>query len=280
MNYKTKQNIFSVLKYAVLSLFAVVALYPLLWLTLYSFKDNEQIFSTNPFGFPTTWHFENYVNAFHQFPLVLYFKNSIIVTVISVVIGVSIALIFAYAIARMKFKGSSFLRIFLIVGMFLPVQSYVIPLILQVKRLGLQDSLFAVILPYVGMGAPFSVLVLFGGFRSLPKELEESACIDGASIYSCFNKIILPLMSPTIAALIIYKAMNSWNEYGLAFLILRNPKLKTLPLGLASFVGEISTNWGAIGATLVIASLPILILYLCFSGSIESAMSINSGTKG
>ncbi len=280
MKYKTHRNIITFSKYLVLSFFTLIALYPLVWLLLYSFKDNEQIFSTNPFGIPTEWHFENYYNAFNEFPLILYFRNSLVVTIFSVLIGIALALTFAYAISRMKFKFSKFLRIFLILGMFLPIQAYVIPLILQVKRLGLTHSLWSVILPYVSMGAPFSVLVLCGGFKSLPNELEEAACIDGASIYSCFLKIILPLMQPTIAALIIYKAMAAWNEYDLAFLILRDPNLKTLPLGLSSFVGELSTNWGAIGATLVIASLPMIILYLAFSKNIESAMSINSGTKG
>ena len=165
-------------------------------------------------------------------------------------------------------------------GMFLPVQSYVIPLIIQIKRFGITGTLWSVIIPYVAMGFPFSVLVLYGGYKSLPNELEEAACIDGASIYQTYFRIILPLMKPTIAALTIYKAMRSWNEYTLAFLILRDAKLKTLPLGLANFVGEISTNWGAIGATLIIASAPILVLYIAFSNQIEAAMSINSGTKG
>lgn len=280
MKYKTHKNVTEIIKYIVLFIFAIIALYPLVWLFLYSFKDNEQIFSTNPFGIPTQWHFENYYNAFNEFPLLLFFKNSLIVTVFSVVIGICLALTYSYAISRMRFKFSKFLRIFLILGMFLPIQAYVIPLILQVKRLGLTQSLWSVILPYVSMGAPFSVLVLCGGFKSLPNELEEAACIDGASIFSCFLRIILPLMQPTIAALIIYKAMAAWNEYDLAFLILRNPNLKTLPLGLSSFVGELSTNWGGIGATLVIASLPMIILYLAFSKNIETAMSINSGTKG
>lgn len=280
MNNRTKKTLTETFRYIILTFFTLIAIYPLIWMLFYSFKDNQQIFVTNPFGIPTQWHFENYINAFTQFPLLLYFKNSLLITIFSVVIGLGFYVTFTYAITRMKFKWSSLLYTIFVLGMFLPIQSYVIPVISQVRRLGLSNSYLSVIIPYIGMGAPFSVLVLASGYKTLPRELEEAACIDGASIYQSFIKIILPLISPTLAALIIYRAIEVWNEYDLAFLILRNPNLKTLPLGLTNFVGEISTNWGAIGATLVIASLPMLIIYFFFSSSIEKAMCINSGTKG
>lgn len=278
-NYILK-TLMNTAKYILLIGYSIISLYPLVWLILYSFKNNTEIFSTNPFGLPQIWRFDNYIKAMTQFDLLLYFKNSIIVTVISVFFGILFATTFSYAIARMDFRINKKLRIYLILGQFLPVQVYVIPLIIQIKNLQLMGSLASVIIPYIAMAFPFCVLVLYGTFRALPRELEDSACIDGASIYQTFLHIILPLIKPTIAALIIYKSMQAWNEYTLAVLVLQNPKLKTLPLGLSSFVGEFSTEWGPMGATLVIASLPILILYLAFSGKIEKAMSINSGIKG
>lgn len=274
------KKILKPLSYALLVVYSLISIYPIVWLVLYSFKDNEEIFSTNPYGLPFVWRYENYIRAMTEFDLPLYFRNSIIVTVTSVVIGIAFALLFGYAVTRMRFKISNKLRFFVVLGMFLPVQVYVIPLILQIKSFGLSDSLLSVIVPYIAMGLPFSTLVLYGAYSSMPMELEESACIDGASIYQTFFHIILPLMKPTISALVIYKAMNAWNEYTLAMLVLQNPALKTLPLGLATFVGEISTEWGPIGATLVIASAPILVLYIAFSDRIEEAMSMNSGTKG
>lgn len=274
------KKIVSTIKYTFLTFFAGISLYPLFWLLLYSFKDNEEILSTNPYGLPMVWRFDNYVKAMTQFDLPLYFMNSIIVAFTSMLIGTVVALLFGYAIARMRFKFATPLRIYVILGMFIPVQVYIIPLILQVNRLNLTGSLWAVITPYIAMGLPFSILVLYGFYRQLPIELEESAFLDGASIFHTFVRIILPLMKPSIAALVIYQFMQYWNEFTLALLLLQDPELKTLPLGLATFVGQFSTQWGPTGATLVIASIPVIIMYIIFSDKVEEAMSATSGIKG
>ncbi|QUI24610.1 carbohydrate ABC transporter permease [Vallitalea pronyensis] len=274
------KKILSVLKYGLLVIYSAVSLYPLFWLLLYSFKDNEEILSTNPYGFPKVWRLENYVRAMTEFDLPLYFKNSLVVAFIAMFIGITVALLFGYAIARMKFKIASHLRLYVILGMFVPVQVYIIPLILQVNRLNLTGSLWSVIIPYIAMGLPFSILVLYGFYRGLPIELEESAFMDGASIFRTYYSIILPLMKPSIAALVIYQFMQFWNEFTLALLLLQDPELKTLPLGLSTFMGQFSTQWGPTGATLVIASTPVIIMYILFSDKVEKAMSVTSGIKG
>ena len=274
------KKIIDAAKYSFLIVYSVVSLYPLIWLFLYSFKDNEEILSTNPYGLPKVWRLENYVRAMTEFDLPQYFKNSMIVAFTAIVIGITVALLFGYAIARMKFRIAPYLRLYVILGMFIPVQVYVIPLILQVKRLNLTDSLWSVIAPYIAMGFSFSVLVLYGFYRGLPVELEESAFIDGATVYRSYFSIILPLMKPSIAALIIYQFMQYWNEFTLALLLLQDEALKTLPLGLATFVGQFSTQWGPTGATLIIASIPVILMYILFSDKVEKAMSITSGIKG
>jgi raffinose/stachyose/melibiose transport system permease protein len=144
-----------IIKYLILFLYAAVSLYPLIWLFLYSFKNNEEILSTNPYGLPFVWRFDNYVRAMTEFDLPLYFYNSIVVSACSILIGIVIALLFGYAVARMKFKIASTLRLYVILGMFVPVQVYIIPLILQINRLQLTKSLWAIIVPYVAMGLPF-----------------------------------------------------------------------------------------------------------------------------
>jgi raffinose/stachyose/melibiose transport system permease protein len=268
-----------IIKYLILFLYAAVSLYPLIWLFLYSFKNNEEILSTNPYGLPFVWRFDNYVRAMTEFDLPLYFYNSIVVSACSILIGIVIALLFGYAVARMKFKIASTLRLYVILGMFVPVQVYIIPLILQINRLQLTKSLWAIIVPYVAMGLPFSTLVLYGFFRQLPAELEESAFIEGANIYRTFRSIILPLMKPSVSALVIYLFMQYWNEFTLALLLLQSAKLKTLPLGLATFVGQFSTQWGPTGATLVIASIPVIVIYIVFSESVEKSITVTSGLK-
>jgi raffinose/stachyose/melibiose transport system permease protein len=274
------KKLISTVQYIFLATFSAISLYPLFWLLLYSFKDNEEILSTNPYGFPFVWRFDNYVKAMTEFNLPLYFWNSILVSFAAMAIGTSVSLLFGYAVARIKIKIATPLRLYVIMGMFIPVQVYIIPLILQVNRLNLTGSLWSVIIPYIAMGLPFSILVLYGFYRVLPIELEESAFLDGASIYRTFYSIILPLMTPSIAALVIYEFMQYWNEFTLALLLLQDPKLKTLPLGLSTFMGQFSTQWGPTGATLVIASIPVIIMYIIFSDKVEKAMSVTSGIKG
>jgi raffinose/stachyose/melibiose transport system permease protein len=274
------KKLISTVQYIFLATFSAISLYPLFWLLLYSFKDNEEILSTNPYGFPFVWRFDNYVKAMTEFTLPLYFWNSILVSFAAMAIGTSVSLLFGYAVARIKIKIATPLRLYVIMGMFIPVQVYIIPLILQVNRLNLTGSLWSVIIPYIAMGLPFSILVLYGFYRVLPIELEESAFLDGASIYRTFYSIILPLMTPSIAALVIYEFMQYWNEFTLALLLLQDPKLKTLPLGLSTFMGQFSTQWGPTGATLVIASIPVIIMYIIFSDKVEKAMSVTSGIKG
>lgn len=123
-------------------------------------------------------------------------------------------------------------------------------------------------------------MVLYGYMRSLPFELEESACIDGASLFTCFLRIIVPNVKTAMATVAIFVFMNVWNEYNLALILLTKDNLKTLPLGLLFFQGEYTTDWGAMGATMVIASIPTVLIYTLFSSQVEKAMTVSGAVKG
>lgn len=264
----------------VLYLYAVINLYPLIWMLFYSFKDNLEIFVTNPFGFPTQLHFENYVKAWSTFNLPTYFMNSVKVTVSVIVFVVVFATMFAYATARMHFKGQNFLRMLTMIGLFLPLQCIMIPIAVLVKELHISNTLWAVIVPYTAFNLSFAIMVLYGYMRSLPFELEESACIDGASIWQCFTRVIIPNVKSAIATVAIFVFMGVWNEYNLALILLTRDTLKTLPLGLLFFQGEYTTDWGAMGATMVIASIPTVLIYVLFSAQVERAMTVSGAVKG
>ena len=276
MKYRKKVTLGSVLFRLVLYIYSIICLYPIVWMLFYSLKNNSEIFVTNPFGFPTQFHWENYVKAWTTFDVPIYFMNSVKVTLVTIVVVVIIATMFAYAVARLRFAFRDSLRMSTMIGMFLPLQCIMIPLAVLVRNLHISNTLWAVIVPYIAFNTPFAVMVLYGYMRSLPIELEESACIDGASLWTCFVKVIVPNIKSAISTVVIFV----WNEYNLAMVLLNRNNLKTLPLGLVFFKGEHTTDWGAMGATMVIASIPTVIIYALFSQQVEKAMTVSGAVKG
>jgi raffinose/stachyose/melibiose transport system permease protein len=260
--------------------YAFISLYPLVWMLFYSFKNNEEIFVSNPFGFPKVIRFENYINAWSQYNVPVYFLNSVIVASATVIITITLAMMFAYATSRMKWVGQKFARTFVAIGMFIPVQAVLIPVTRVVQDLGLSGSHWALIVPYTAFNLSFATLVFYGFFLGLPEELEEAACIDGANIFQTFFHVIVPTVTPAIATLGIFTFLNAWNEFILANVLVMDQNLKTLPLGILFFQGQFTTDWGAMGATMVIASLPTVVVYTLFSNQVEKAITISGAVKG
>ncbi|MED5019164.1 carbohydrate ABC transporter permease [Paenibacillus chibensis] len=266
--------------YVPLSLFVLLSLYPLIWLLFYSFKTNEEIFSTNVFGIPKQWHFENYQNAFSAFDLLNYFKNSLVVSVGTVVFTVILSLMFSYAAARMKWRLANGAKIYMTVGMFIPMQIILIPLLILERTFHLQNSYLAVIVPYVAFQLSFATIIFFAFFRTLPYEIEESASMDGASVYTTFFKIMVPLVKPAIASVSIFVFLYAWNEFLVALVMISDNALKTLPLGLLYFQTQFTSDWGAMGAVMVISTIPTVLIYLLFSEQVENALTVSSAVKG
>ncbi|MDQ6420500.1 carbohydrate ABC transporter permease [Paenibacillus sp. LHD-117] len=243
-------------------------------------KNNQEIFTSNPFGFPTRFRWENYQTALSTFNVPRYFMNSLFISTITVAVTVLIALMFAYAVARMQWRFQNVARTYLLTGMFIPIQVIMIPLSILMRDLHISNTYEAVILPYIAFNLSFSMLVFYGFFRSLPYQLEESGCIDGASIYRVFWSIILPLMKPAVATVSIFVFLAAWNEFPMALILIVDEKLKTLPLGLVFFQGQFTTDWGAMGAAMTIASLPTVLIYLLFSEQVERSLTVGSAVKG
>jgi raffinose/stachyose/melibiose transport system permease protein len=246
----------------------------------YSLKTSNEIFYTNPFGFPTNPQFSNYVRAVKSFNILLYFKNSLIVTIVATLGAILLSVPFSYAVSRMNWKFRKHISFYVSLGLFIPAQVIVIPLSILVKNLHIANTYWAVVLPYIAFNLALACMVLSSSFATLPKELEESAFIDGASIQRTFLSIMVPLIKPAIATTSIFTVINVWNEYLLASILLTDNSVKTLPIGLASFVGQYSTDWGAMGACMVIASVPMVVIYLVFSEQVESALTVSGAVKG
>jgi raffinose/stachyose/melibiose transport system permease protein len=260
--------------------YAIVSFYPIIWMIFYSFKNNDEIFVSNPFGPPRVLRWENYIKALTQYNVPRYFLNSVIVSVVTVIVTISLATMFAYATARMKWKGQNFARIFVAIGMFIPVQSILIPLAVLVRDLHLSNKYLSLIVPYSAFNLAFSSMVLYGFLRSIPIELEEAACIDGAGIFTTFFRIIVPNLKPAISTLTIFTFLQAWNEFPIALILITEESMKTLPLGLLFFQGQFTTDWGAMGAAMAIASLPTVIMYIFFSNQVEKAITIGGAVKG
>lgn len=261
-------------------IYFVISVYPLVWMISYSLKNNEEIFVTNPFGLPTHFRIENYIAAWSQFNIPKYFLNSMVVSSISTLLILVLSLMFSFAIARMRWKFRESARLYMTVGMFMPLQVIMIPLAILVRDFHLTNTYGALIVPYVAIGLPFSCLVFYGFMKGIPGELEESACMDGANIYRMFLQIIVPIVTPAIATVAIFQFLNNWNEFMLAYILISDETMKTLPLGLLFFQGQYSTDWGGMGAVMTIASLPLVIIYLFFSEQVENAMTVGSAVKG
>jgi raffinose/stachyose/melibiose transport system permease protein len=261
-------------------LYFLVSVYPLFWMISYSLKNNNEIFSTNSFGLPTHFRIENYINAWSNFNIPRYFINSVVVASISTAGIVILSILFSYASARMEWKLRGTARAYMMVGMFIPLQVIMIPLAILVKDLHLINTYGALVVPYIAFGLPFSCLIFYGFLRGVPFELEESACMDGASIYRTFATIIVPIVKPAMATVAILQFLGTWNEFLLAYILISDEAMKTLPLGLLFFQGQYSTDWGGMGAVMTIASLPTVIVFLVFSEQVERAMTVGSSVKG
>lgn len=277
---KKTPKLSTVISMIFLILCSVIFIYPLFYLIFYSLKTNNEIFLTNPFGFPRDIQWINYVNAINAFDILAYFKNSIIVSVVSIVGILVFVLPFSYSTTRMIWRGKDTIINYITMGLFIPIQVIIIPLSILVRDMHLSNTYFALIVPYIAFNLAFSSMIMSTSFAGLPKEMEESAVIDGAGVFRTFISIIVPLVKPAIATTVIFAFLNVWNEYTVASILISKNSVKTLPIGLANFVGAHSTDWGAMGACLVMASIPTIIIYLIFSEQVEKAMTIGGAVKG
>jgi raffinose/stachyose/melibiose transport system permease protein len=242
-------------------LWLVIVLIPLYWIVVTSFKDQSEYFTQNPFAVPTDPTIANYRLVIESdFPR--YFLNSVIVTAGTILPAVAISFMAAYAIVRGA--GGRFLAgvngLFLM-GLAIPLQATIIPVYLLIIRMRLYDSLLAIILPSIAFAIPLSVLVLTNFIRDVPKELFESMRVDGATEWGMLRTLALPLTRPALVTVSIYNGLAVWNGFLLPLILTQSPDKRTLPLALWTFQGQYSVNVPAVLASVVLTTLPIVILY-------------------
>lgn len=265
-------------KWIILGFFLVITIYPVFWMVFGSLKSTSE-FYLNIWGLPKTFLFENYINAWSRGQLGMKYINSILTTGLFLLIVIPVNSCAAYALARVRFRGRKLIYSFLLVGMMIPGGVLGMPTYTVALKLGLVNSIPGIALVYAGQAVSFGVFLMRAFYIGLPASLEEAAIIDGCNRFQSFLKIVVPLTLPGIMIQVVFSGLNTWNEYFLASLMLRSDEVKTLPLGIMSFVGEYSTDFPQMFAALTAATLPMIIIYLIAQKQFIAGLTAGA-TKG
>ncbi len=267
------------LLYILLGLFALVQIYPLIFLLFFSLKDNNEIYGGNVMGLPSVLRWENYQKALFDANVLHYLFNSIFVTLIVILVSGLLACMVSYAIARMRVKINGVVKTFFSIGLMIPLHAVLLPVFLMLRNMKMLDTYQAIIVPYIAFALPMAIFFMIGFFRTLPLELEESAFLDGCGIFRTFFQIILPLVKPALATISIFTFLSTWNEMMFAITFINSEQYRTLTVGIMQMVGMYTTDWGTMGAGLVVATLPTILIYLLFSNQVQSGM-VSGAVKG
>lgn len=286
-----KLKVANIFIYLVLSLLAITILVPVAWVFVASIKENSEFYGS-PWALPQGFHIQNFADAWQKASMGEYMLNSVLVTALALVLLIVIALPAAYVLARFKFKGNAVCNTLFMAGLFINVNYIVVPIFLMLNSVDMQfrkmlehsvllNNLFVLALVYASTALPFTIYLLSGYFKSLAKDYEEAAYVDGAGYFYTMVKVIMPMAKPSIVTVILFNFLAFWNEYIISMTLLTKPELKTLPVGLMNLMAaqKSAVQYGQMYAGLVIVMLPTLILYMCVQKKLTQGMTLG-GLKG
>ena len=245
---------------ALLMVYFLLILYPLIWMVLSSLKTEREFFR-NIWGVPATFQWQNYVKAWSM-GISSYFFNSILVTLSTIVLTLTIAVLTSYALVRFHFPGDSLVFIMCMGGMMLSAQVTLIPLYRIIQDLGIHNTYWAMILPYSAFRMSITVLLIRSYFLGIPKELQEAATIDGCSSFGVLWRIFLPISKPILMTCAILVAYYAWNEFLFSIIFIDSRALKTIPSGLMVFRDALSTDYALLFAGLSISAAPMILVFI------------------
>ena len=245
-----------------LLLIILIFFFPFFWIITSSFKIPEEIIATSTTIIPRSFTLEHYNKILFNSDFFIYLKNSLIVSFSSMIISIILSVSAAYGLHKLKFYGNKFVEYSLLVTYAFPGVILLVPIYLLFAKVNLLNSYFALIIVNVLFATPFAVWMLKAFFKLIPNEIEEAAYIDGASRYVVISRIIVPLAAPGIASVAIFCFIISWTEYLFASILISGDDLKTLPVGLAGIVGQYQIDWGFLLSGAVLASLPVIFLFV------------------
>ncbi|MGF6953792.1 raffinose/stachyose/melibiose transport system permease protein [Neobacillus sp. B4I6] len=271
---KVKDRIFLSAVLVWFGIFSLVIIYPIIWLGLSGLKSNADFF-LNTWSLPEEWLWGNYQAAWDA-GIGQFFLNSVFITVTSVVSVLLLGSMAAFGLSRFQFKGQNIFLLLILSGLMLAPQVSLIPLYKLLQAVGLYNTYWALILPYVAFQLPFAIFLMRSYFLSISKELEESAIIDGCNIWQVYWHIIVPMGKPIIASCALLTGMNVWNEFMFALVFVEDSALRTIPVGLMNLRSQLNTNFGIQLAGLAISALPMIIAYIVFQKQFVRGLSAGS----
>ena len=258
--------------YIFLVLMAFLYLAPLVWMFFVSLKTNTEIFKS-PFALPEEIQLGNFIFAWTAGKLGIATLNPAIVCVTALILNIIIGCMASFALGRLRFKMSGAVMTYFLIGMMIPIHCILIPLFKTFSNMHLYNSLLGLIIPYTVVSLPTTIFIMTGFFKNMPNEMFEAACIDGCSIYKIFTSIALPLSKTGIFVTALMAFVGNWNELLLAMVFISDDAKKTLPVALSKFVGPYNTNYTQMFAAIIIAILPTIIVYCCFSNQIVDGLT-------
>ena len=253
--------------------------FPALWILLTSLKNDVELVKKPITWWPHQPTLANYIQAFTDQPLLLFMKNSLIVSVGATVLSLLVAAFAAYAIARLNLKHRQLILTCIVASSMFPLVTLLVPIFETMRTLGWLNTYIALILPYVVLNLPVCTLVLVSFFQSIPKDLENAAMIDGCTRMGALWRIVVPLAAPGVFTAGILAFVNSWDEFLLALSLNSNPAVRTLPVGITLYQGEFTFPWPIISAALIVAIVPIAILIAIFQERVVGGLT-QGGLKG
>ncbi|WP_375426462.1 carbohydrate ABC transporter permease [uncultured Friedmanniella sp.] len=273
-----KERAFGTVSHAVLVLWSLIVVLPLLWTLMTSFKTTSQIFSS-PFSLPTGLNLANYVNAWTTAGIGSYFLNTIIVVGSALVLVMILGSMCSYVLARFHFPGTRLIYYAMLAGLTFPIFLAIVPLFFTLKNFGLLNTLPGLIVTYVAFALPFTVFFLFSFFRALPDEIAEAAALDGAGEWRTFFLVMLPMAKNGITSVLIFNFLGLWNQFLIPVALNTNTKNYVLSQGMAAFASQAgyAVDFGALFAAVVITVTPVLVVYILFQRQLQG--SVTQGTS-
>ena len=261
---RARKNLASTLRYVLLVVGAAVMVTPFIYMVSTSFQQQAYVLTIPPQFIPSPATTQNYTQALGTENFALYFGNSLIVAVLSTAACVLLSAMMAYAFARFEFPGKELIFRILLIGLAIPAVMLLIPQYILAKNLGLLDSLGGLIFFYIAGSLSFNTFLLRGFMASIPNELDQAMQVDGANAWARFWRLAIPLAKPALATATIFTFLNGWDEYPIALTMLSDSSKFTLPLAIADYQGQNSTQWGLVFAASLIAVVPVIIVFLVF----------------
>lgn len=259
--------------YGILTLASVCVLIPVLWMVSTSLKDDTAIFSTPPRWIPEEITFQAFARVWSDYPFTTYFTNSVLVVGASTLVSIFFSALAGYGMSRFEFRGKGSFLTFLLMTQMFPSIMLLIPFYKIMQSAHLVNTHAALILTYISFTIPFCSWMMTGYFKSIPKELDEAASIDGLSKFRTFAQVVLPLAVPGVVATAIFSFITGWNEYMFALVLTQSEDMKTVPVGIGQLIGQYKILWNDMMAASLYAVIPLVVLFVFLQRYLISGMT-------